>query len=316
MPGTKKLRVGTDCSGIEAPIQALKNLKVPFQHVWACERDKFARMSIEANYKPERMYEDIESRDHSRLPDVDLYVCGFPCQPFSALGKQDGMKIKNGKVMLHCIEVIRVKQPMVFILENVSNFKTIHGGKPFRFLIKSLDKLGIYNVYIDTYDTMDYGIPQQRRRVYIVGVLKTRQMNLFIPPTRKPMQALEDFFLDKSMHHKTFTQRGKEGLKAKTGLDFDKLPKDAIVNRNRFYSVTYGHTATCTTHNAFYIVKHKRYATAKEYLLLQGFPNTFKCVVSDTQLMKQAGNAMSVNVVQAILASVITSLNMVKKASK
>jgi site-specific DNA-cytosine methylase len=85
---------------------------------------------------------------------------------------------------------------------------------------------------------------------------------------------------------------------------------DAIVNRNRFSHVTYGYTETCATRTPFYIVKYKRYATAKEYLLLQGFPKTFKSVVSDNQLMKQAGNAMSVNVVQAILASVLKSLQL------
>ncbi len=93
------LRVGTDCSGIEAPIQALKNLKVPFRHVFACEKDKFARKSIEANYKPEKMYEDITSRNHKELPDIDLYVCGFPCQSFSKAGKQKGMDDPRGLII-------------------------------------------------------------------------------------------------------------------------------------------------------------------------------------------------------------------------
>ncbi len=308
MPKFKTLRVGTDCSGIEAPIQALKNLKVPFQHVWACERDKFARMSIEANYKPERMYQDIDSRDHSKLPDVDLYVCGFPCQPFSIIGNRDGMKVKNGQVMLHCIEVIRVKQPKVFILENVRNFKTIHDGKPYKYLIQSLEKLGMYTVYTDTYNTMDYGIPQHRKRIYIVGIKTSTELQPLKTPPKRQMAALERFYLDKSMHKATLTAREKICLKEHNGMDFDKLPQDAIINRNRFINVMRGHVGTLTTHTPFYIVKYKRYATAKEYLLLQGFPKTFKCVVSNTQLMKQAGNAMSVNVVQAILASVLKSV--------
>jgi DNA (cytosine-5)-methyltransferase 1 len=213
-------------------------------------------------------------------------------------------------VMLHCIEVIRVKQPKVFILENVRNFKTIHEGKPYKYLIQSLEKLGMYNVYADTYDTKDYGIPQQRSRVYIVGILKSHEIKPFVTPSHKPMQDIEGFFLTKSVGKMTFSPTAKEGLKAKTGLDFDKLPKDAIVNRNKFYHVTYGHTGTCTTTKLCYIVKYKRYATAKEYLLLQGFPKTFKCVVSNTQLIRQAGNAMSVNVVQAILAFVLKSVQL------
>ena len=76
------LRIGTDCSGIEAPIEALKQLGIPFEHKWACEIDRFARRSILANYQPEIIYEDITKRDHSELPDIDIYVCGFPCQSF------------------------------------------------------------------------------------------------------------------------------------------------------------------------------------------------------------------------------------------
>lgn len=307
MSKTVKLRVGTDCSGIEAPIFALKNLKVPFHHVWSCEYDKFARLSIAANHIPDQMYEDITTRDHSKLPEVDIYVCGFPCQPFSSIGKHGGMKDTNGRIMFHCIEVIRLKQPKIFILENVSNFKIIHDGKPFESLMKSLNKQGNYNIYVDTYNTLDYGIPQHRKRIYVVGIKKSAEKEPFKTPLKRQMAPIERFYLDRTMHNTTISDREKRCLKHYNGLDFDKLPRDAIVNRNRFLSVTYGHVGTCTTNQPCFIIKYKRYATPQEYLLLQGFPKTFKCVVSNTQLMKQAGNAMSVNVVQAILAAALRS---------
>jgi DNA (cytosine-5)-methyltransferase 1 len=125
------ITIGTDCSGIEAPIEALKQLGIPYQHKWSCEIDKFARKSIMANHPPEIMYEDITERDHSQLPDVDFYICGFPCQSFSLMGKQLGTKDPRGNIMLHCIDVIKKKQPPVFILENVKNFKFIENGRPF-----------------------------------------------------------------------------------------------------------------------------------------------------------------------------------------
>ena len=80
------ITIGTDCSGIEA-------LK------WACEIDKFARQSILANYQPEILYNDITQRDHSQLPDVDIYVCGFPCQSFSLMGKKLGIKDQRGNII-------------------------------------------------------------------------------------------------------------------------------------------------------------------------------------------------------------------------
>ncbi len=77
------LTIGTDFSGIEAPIQALEQMNISFRHLWSCEIDKWARMSIQANYNPSVMYEDITKRDHTKLPKVDIYVAGFPCQSFS-----------------------------------------------------------------------------------------------------------------------------------------------------------------------------------------------------------------------------------------
>jgi DNA (cytosine-5)-methyltransferase 1 len=132
-----------------------------------------------ANYPPEIMYEDITERDHSQLPDVDIYVCGFPCQSFSSMGKKKGTKDTRSNIMLHCIEVIREKQPPVFILENVKNFKFIEKGAPFNYLISSLESIGIYNIHADVYNTRDYGIPQNRERIYIIGIKHDVQISDF-----------------------------------------------------------------------------------------------------------------------------------------
>ena len=86
------IRVGTDCAGIEAPIQALMNIKVPFQHVFSCEVDPHCQESIDANYHPENRYTDMTTRDPASLPDIDLYVCGFPCQSFSSAGNRNGVR--------------------------------------------------------------------------------------------------------------------------------------------------------------------------------------------------------------------------------
>jgi DNA (cytosine-5)-methyltransferase 1 len=124
------MNIGTDCSGIEAPIQALSQLNIPFHHKWSCEIDKFARQSIQSNYEPEIMFTDITQRDHSLLPDIDLYVCGFPCQPFSLMGLKRVTEDPRSNIMIQCIETIKSKLPNLFILENVKNFKFIQKGEP------------------------------------------------------------------------------------------------------------------------------------------------------------------------------------------
>ncbi|KAI9316544.1 C-5 cytosine-specific DNA methylase-domain-containing protein, partial [Zopfochytrium polystomum] len=153
-----------------------------FHHKWSCEIDKYARQSILANYHPEILYEDITKRDHTQLPDIDIYVCGFPCQPFSLMGKKYGTNDPRSNVMLHCIEVIKTKQPNMFILENVRNFRRIEDGKPYNHLINSLNELNIYNIYPMLLNTKDYGIPQNRKRIYIVGIKKDIQIDDFNVP--------------------------------------------------------------------------------------------------------------------------------------
>jgi DNA (cytosine-5)-methyltransferase 1 len=116
------LRIGTDCSGIEAPIQALKQLGIPFEHKWACEIDHYARRSILANYQPEIIYEDITKRNHSELPDIDIYVCGFPCQSFSLMGKKLGSNDPRGNIMMHCIDAIKKKTTIYFYIRKCKEF--------------------------------------------------------------------------------------------------------------------------------------------------------------------------------------------------
>ena len=301
------ITIGTDCSGIEAPIEALKQLGIQFEHKWACEIDKFARQSILANYHPEIIYKDITKRDHSTLPDVDIYVCGFPCQSFSLMGKKRGTKDKRSNIMLHCIDVIKQKTPLIFILENVKNFKYIEGGTPYNHLltelssIKNEDGSHTYNLYPDIYNTKDYGIPQNRERIYIIGIQKDIQLDNFVKPHVLPLQPIEDYLLDKTINQCT----------AKSKVLLDKLSKsnleNVILTPFTFCSPPKSICPTLTTQCArFYWSKYKRTLDYKECLLLQGFQTSFIKVVSDHQMFRQIGNSMSVNVLKAILRELFT----------
>jgi DNA-cytosine methyltransferase len=207
-----KLRVGTDCSGIEAPIQALTQLGIPFTHVFSSDIDKFCIQSIKANYEPQILFGDkdgpfpngnITTRSIDDVPDIDLYVCGFPCQPFSQAGDRKGFKDKRGNVFWSCLEVIETKQPKYFILENVKGLlghdkpvgtKRGKYGNTFNVIwsaLIELEKYG-YKVQWKVMNTRDYGIPQNRERVYFVG---TKGCN-FEWPKKISLPSLE-LFIDK-----------------------------------------------------------------------------------------------------------------------
>ena len=203
-----KLRIGTDCSGIEAPIQALTQLGIPFTHVFSSDIDKFCIQSIKANYEPEILFGDkngsfpngdIRTRNIDDVPDIDLYVCGFPCQPFSVAGEKKGFEDKRGNVFWSCLEVIEKKQPKYFILENVKGLlghdkpagtKRGKYGNTFNVIwtaLLELEKYG-YKVNWKVMNTKDYGIPQNRERIYFVGT-----KSVFEWPDKVKMDELKNY---------------------------------------------------------------------------------------------------------------------------
>jgi len=311
------LRVGTDCSGIEAPIQALEQLGIPYQHVWSSDIDKHCIQSIKANYEPERLYGDsdgpypdgdIRNRDPTTLPDVDLYVCGFPCQPFSSAGKQLGLEDQRGNIFWSCLDVIKAKQPKYFILENVKGLlwndkehKKDKYGRTWKTIWSSLQELEALGYTVDwkILNTKDYGIPQNRERVYIVGT-----KGQFEWPEEKEMESLEDYIDWGDIHEDII-------LSNKYNNYIDNAPRGTLILNmsycgipNRKYSNN-TYSSCLTTTGTMWCYPLNRYINIKERRWLQGFSNSFQQVVSDTQLKKQLGNSMSVNVLVAILQQLI-----------
>jgi DNA (cytosine-5)-methyltransferase 1 len=300
-PKSKKhfLRVGTDCSGIEAPIQALQNLGVPFQHQWSCEIDKFARASILANYEPDILFEDMLERNVADLPDIDLYVCGFPCQSFSVAGYRKGLSDPRGNLFFKCLEVLEAKQPSFFILENVRGLLSIHEGTVFPMMLEALEETG-YTVSWKILNTRDYGVPQNRERVFIVGVHQSLQQT-FKFPEPKPTE-LEDI-----LEYVEWSQTTQCRVPSYAENVVERCKKDAVFidfgyrHPNRSFPNAHRWSCCLVANSQLWNVPLHRFATMKELLVLQGFPPTFNQVVSNTQLKKQIGNSMSVNVLEALL---------------
>jgi len=306
------LRIGTDCSGIEAPIQALRQLQIPHRHVWSSDIDKYVIQSIKANYEPEILFGDpdgpypngdITKRDNSVLPDIDLYVAGFPCQPFSVAGRQKGFNDKRGNVFWSCLDVIKLKKPKYFILENVRGIlwndkenKKDKYGRTWATIwnaLKELEKDG-YTVKWKVLNTRDYGIPQNRERVFMVG----KRGGDFYWPTQTEMDNIRDYvdWNDRTRLEPTTEKRARcleEYRQDSVFIDLGFMSSRGPRNNVAIYCPT---ITTCKTWN---FVLH-RWSNITELLTLQGFDN-FKSAVSFTQLKRQIGNSMSVNVVSALL---------------
>jgi len=298
------LRVGTDCSGIEAPIQALLQSNIPFHHVWSCEVDKYAIQTCKANYpEPIVRYSDINTRDHSTLPDIDLYVCGFPCQSFSGAGKRLGLEDAKGTIMFQCIEVIKVKQPKYFILENVRGFMGDKKGATMQLLLDSLNELG-YTVHHKLLNTKDFGLPQNRPRVYFVGIRNDLKQSFSFPSA--PMKSVS---LDSVLTSREYDHNYKQNAKSvdKHILNYYQKhgnnPGDNLVIAPcNFGNAMNGVSPTLTTSCGYYMTKYNRRLSPIECMKLQGFPEDFKQVVSNTQFYKQAGNSMSVPILKCLIS--------------
>lgn len=206
-----QIKVGTDFSGIGSPEMALKLLGIEHKQVFACEIDKYARKSFEAIHgKPDTFYEDITKRNHSEVPQLDLYVAGFPCQAFSMAGKRKGFDDVRGTLFFNVADFIRINKPKCFILENVKGLLSHDNGNTFQ-TIKSLlsdnggtvnsqmyipyflDGLG-YHIYYKVLNTKEFGIPQNRERIFIVGFKDFRE---FYFPKPFPLELrLKDMLQD------------------------------------------------------------------------------------------------------------------------
>ena len=178
----KALGLATDCSGMGTPMMALRNLGLQVNHLFACDVDRHAKATIMANFPPQKFYSDLRLRDNRRAPRASLYVAGFPCQPFSSAGTRQGFADAQGRgtIFWQVRDYISIQQPPVFLLENVKGLMFTGSGEYFRAILQSLKALGTYNIYHELLNTRDHGLPQNRPRVFIVGILKAVDQGTFI----------------------------------------------------------------------------------------------------------------------------------------
>lgn len=278
--------------------RAFKNLKLKGQCVFSSDIDKFAQESYEANFG-EKPVGDITKIDEKDIPDFDLLFGGFPCQAFSICGLQKGFEdTTKGTLFFDIARIIKEKQPKAFVLENVKNLASHNNGKTLSTILSVLrDELGYYVDY-KLLNALDFGLPQKRERIIIVGSKKPFEMDWNFNIQSK--KSLEDI-LEKNVDKKHYAS--KEITEKRKAMHTAKV-KPAIWHENKSGNISsypYSCALRAGASYNYLLVDGERRLTPREMLRLQGFPDDFKIVVSDTQTRKQAGNAIPVDMVAQVI---------------
>ena len=266
--------------------------------VFSSDIDKFAQESYSANFG-EVPVGDITKVDEKEIPDCDLLFGGFPCQAFSICGLQKGFADNTrGTLFFDIARIIKEKQPQAFVLENVKNLASHDNGNTLKTILNVLrDELG-YHVDYHLLNALDFGLPQKRERIVIIGSKKPFEMNWDF--NIKKRKKLNDV-LEKNIDKKYYASP-EIIAKRKSMHTANEYPSIWHENKSgNISSYPYSCALRAGASYNYLLVNGERRLTPREMLRLQGFPDSFKIVVSDAQIRKQAGNAIPVDMVASVI---------------
>ncbi|MBD2393656.1 DNA cytosine methyltransferase [Cyanobacterium aponinum FACHB-4101] len=296
--------------------------------VFASEWDKHCQEIYLKNYGilPEG---DITIIPENEIPSHDILCAGFPCQAFSISGKQLGFNDTRGTLFFDIVRIAQYHQPSLLILENVKNFARHDEGKTLKVVENSLNEIG-YDVFYQVLNASNFGVPQKRERIYILGFRKDLNVKKFIfPHSYSKATSLIDFCLDDSEIKDFIINRSD--IKIKNNLEinrdiFGNYPQKPIrigmINKGgqgeRIYH-QFGHAITLSAYGGgagaktgIYLINGKiRKLAPRECARIMGFPDDF--VISDSKNIayKQFGNSVVVNVLKSIVEKIFAVDNLV-----
>lgn len=306
------------CSGIGGGRLGLE--QVGLSSVGYSDTSKLAVKTYTLMHNPinESYYYNLKRIKTEKLPTYDMLIAGFPCQTFSVIGRKEGFSDNRGQIIFHIARILSETQPKCFLLENVKGLVTHDKGKTIKTILNELNSIG-YDVTFKVLNSIEFGVPQMRQRVYFIGVRRdlNKKISNFKWPDPVDKPPLSDFLIDNNIaslerleilsHYlKNPTNKGKytvDDIKQLEGKIIDTRMNDLRIYEERCP------TLRAQRDGILYIKNHSIYQlTGYEALLLQGFPKSYadkvKNIVTDRHLLMQAGNAMTVNVIAALGESI------------
>lgn len=297
-------------------------IRIPFQElggkcVFTSEWDKFAQKTYRVNFGEEPQG-DITKIDAKDIPDFDVLLGGFPCQPFSQAGLKKGFSDTRGTLFFEIERIIQEKRPKAFLLENVKQLRGHDKGRTLKVILEHIDALNYY-VKAEVLRAGDFGVPQNRERIYIVGISKDHY-NLpdgydfeFPTPTYEKTRLgdilehnVDDKYTISDALWDGHQRRKKEHQEKGNGFGY------SLFNDESEYANTI--SARYYKDGSEILIdqgegKNPRKLTPRECARLQGFPEEFIITVSDTQAYKQFGNSVAVPVIRAVAKRIIEEMN-------
>ena len=292
-------------------------------------KHNFVKDAYLANYsvKDDNFFYDVKLLDGTDFKNqVDLFVGGSPCQSFSIAGARGGFEDARGTLFYEYARLVKEIQPRVFIYENVYGVLTHDKGNTWKVMQNIFDELGYYYKW-EILNAKDYGIPQGRRRLYVVGFKDKKEFDKFeFPKPQKLKYTMQDFLVENVKEGNLVNKNGKLVITEKVGEEpeekyylSEKLRKyvlcpgtknfmhhDAEIDLPiaRALLSTQGNTHRASVNNYVTTNGKIRALTVRETYRLMGFPDSFKIVVSKAQALKQSGNSIVVDVLIAILKNI------------
>lgn len=284
--------------------------------VFSSEIDERACDTYEANFG-ERPHGDITKIAASDIPDFDILLGGFPCQAFSIIGKKLGFRDETRGTLFFEIErILKEKRPKAFLLENVRNLTAHDGGRTFSVIRSHLKNLG-YHVHAKVLNSLDFGVPQKRERIIIVGFLQDVDFHFPDPVPQEQRKTLGDI-LEQDVPGKYYVRDEIRQSRLARLKDPD-YPKPYISHENIGKSVTphpYSSALRAGASANYILINDERRPTEREMLRLQGFPDSFKIVVPYSSMRHQCGNSVSVPVIRAVAEEMMKALERCEQAGE
>jgi len=282
--------------------------------VFSAEIDKHACQTYHQNFG-ENPFCDVSTLEATIIPDFDILCAGFPCQPFSLAGKRQGFQDTRGTLFFDIERIIEQKQPKAFILENVKGLVNHDKGKTLKVILDTLEKRLKYKVFYKVLNSKDYGLPQNRERIYIIG-FKNHDINFEFPPKEETKVTLSSI-RETNLENRTISELATSHIEThlKNHRKYDEIKNNPLLIASeirksrcafRFDGLSPCLTAKMGTggNNVPLFVNELRQFTTRECLRIQGFPESYSIVPNTSQSYKQIGNAVSVPVI-TLLAKIM-----------